>query len=454
MAKRETLSLDELLERALVKAEDKPCNVPNNWLHFYFTSLIDIQGGTQPPKSQFVSSLQEGYVRLVQIRDFASYDYIVYIPAKDNLRYFEEKDILIARYGASLGRICTGLSGACNVALAKTIFPHQVFHTKFMYWLLNSEWFQNPLLSISRTAQAGFNKEDLSGFKMPLPPLSEQQRIVDLIELLFEKLDRAKELVQNVLDSFEERKLAILHKAFTGDLTAKWRKENGLYHDEEWKIVELEKVAIAIDPHPSHRTPASYESGIPYIGIAECNYRTLEIDFLNARKVSPNVLDEHISRYNISDGDFIIGKIGTIGKPFEIPTSRNYVLSANVILIQAKKEHIIPKYMFYMFQSSHIETQLLEGLKATTQAAFGIKKVRKIKLNYCSIKEQEEIVRILDNLLENEQRAKKLCDVIDNIVHMKKSILARAFRGELSTNNPNEESSLELLKEVLRERVG
>ncbi|AFV02236.1 hypothetical protein UNSWDHB_1096 [Dehalobacter sp. UNSWDHB] len=63
--------------------------------------------------------------------------------------------------------------------------------------------------------------------------------------------------------------------------------------------------------------------------------------------------------------------------------------------------------------------------------------------------EQREIVRSLDTLLGNEQKAKKLCDVIGNIDIMKHSILARAFRGELSTNNSDEESALELLKEVL-----
>lgn len=106
-----------------------------------------------------------------------------------------------------------------------------------------------------------------------------------------------------------------------------------------------------------------------------------------------------------------------------------------------------------MFQSSQIEIQLLEGLKATTRAAFGIKKVGKIEINYCSIEEQKEIVRILDSVFENEQKAKELCDVMKYIDLMKKSILARAFRGELNANNPDEESALELLKEILRERV-
>ena len=160
--KKESLTPEERLQAALVPESEQPYKVPENWICFRFTSLIDIEGGTQPPKSQFIDECREGYIRLVQIRDFASDKYIVFVPDTDKLRHFNEEDILIARYGASLGRICTGMSGAYNVALAKTIFSSKVLNRKYVYWMLQSESFQAPLLGISRTAQAGFNKEDLS----------------------------------------------------------------------------------------------------------------------------------------------------------------------------------------------------------------------------------------------------------------------------------------------------
>ena len=84
--KKEELTLEEKLERALVPVEEQPYEVPENWCFFRFTSLIDIEGGTQPPKSQFVEEPMDGYVRLVQIRDFASDKYVVYVPDTKNLR--------------------------------------------------------------------------------------------------------------------------------------------------------------------------------------------------------------------------------------------------------------------------------------------------------------------------------------------------------------------------------
>ena len=123
MAKKQTVP-------ALVPVEEQPYPVPENWVYFYFTNLIDISGGTQPPKKLFTDKESPGYARLVQLRDFSSDKYKVYIPDTPNLRHFNETDILIARYGASLGKICSGLAGVYNVAL-------QRFHFRKIFYIEN-----------------------------------------------------------------------------------------------------------------------------------------------------------------------------------------------------------------------------------------------------------------------------------------------------------------------------
>lgn len=84
-------------------------------------------------------------------------------------------------------------------------------------------------------------KDDIENYPFPLPPLSEQQRIVERIEELFAKLDEAKERLQEAADSFAVRKAAILHKAFTGELTKQWRRKNGV-SDESWEEKKLGEV--------------------------------------------------------------------------------------------------------------------------------------------------------------------------------------------------------------------
>lgn len=491
--KNENLSLEELLEQAIVKDEDRPYEVPGNWICFYFTSLIDIQGGTQPPKSQFTSEEKEGFVRLVQIRDFASDDYKVYIPAKNNLRYFSEEDILIARYGASIGRICTGLSGACNVALAKTTFSKRIFHNRFMYWLLNSEYFQNPLQFISRTAQAGFNKEDLGEIPMILPPLPEQQRIVDVIETLFEKLDHAKELAQNALDSFENRNSAILHKAFTGELTAKWREENGakiskdylcIIKDQRLKFArglkEINEITEIFDsfnilensmPNGWLRLPTmmfcdkitcgktpsdklSISGEIPFLKVY--NIVDDKIDF----KYKPQFIDMEthngkLQSSRLLPNDVVMNIVGPPLRKIAIIPNDFEEWNMNQAIVRFRPvEYVSSKYLYYcLLYKETLEGVISETKGVVGQANISVSQSRNLRIPIPCKSEQKEIVRILDNILETEQKAKELYDIIEKIDLMKKAILARAFRGELGTNNPEEESALKLLKEVLKEKL-
>ena len=95
---------------------------PNEFPEAFFTDYLDISGGTQPPKSQFIHEPKDGYIRFLQIRDFASENTPTYIPDLKKNKICEEKDIVLGRYGASVGKILTGKAGAYNVACAKIIF--------------------------------------------------------------------------------------------------------------------------------------------------------------------------------------------------------------------------------------------------------------------------------------------------------------------------------------------
>jgi len=163
-------------------------------------------------------------------------------------------------------------------------------------------------------------------------------------------------------------------------------------------------------------------------------------------------------KHELKEGDVLITRAGPrirVGVCCLVKQVRpRLLLCDKAYRFRAKEKLVIPEYIVFVLNTSDIldtinvmKTGISDsGVNLTLDGFLAI------KLNIPSIVEQKEIVNILDNLLKNEQKAKELCDVIDNIDLMKKSILARAFRGELSTNNPNEESALELLKEIFRER--
>ena len=162
--------------------DDKiPFEIPSTWCWVRHNQLFEITGGSQPPKSQFVDNPKSGYIRLYQIRDYGSNPTPVYIPKEKANKITKEGDILLARYGGSLGKVFWAKDGAYNVAMAKVIplFDSEFVNKQYLYLFYQSSIYQYLVKDHSRSAQAGFNKDDLTDLFFPLPPLEEQSRIVE-----------------------------------------------------------------------------------------------------------------------------------------------------------------------------------------------------------------------------------------------------------------------------------
>jgi type I restriction enzyme S subunit len=185
---------------------------PKEWEIINFGEICNFKGGTQPPRSTFISSFKPGYVRLLQIRDFQNDKNITYISSNYNLRLVNEDDVLIARYGASVGKIFTGKKGAINVALMK-IIPNEKFLLKnFIYFYLQTTRIQIYLKNLGgRSAQAGFNKGELNIIKIPLPPLPEQRAIAHVLRTVQE----AREKTEAVIEAAKALKKSMMQYLFT-----------------------------------------------------------------------------------------------------------------------------------------------------------------------------------------------------------------------------------------------
>ena len=190
----------ELLKRINPKAEitcdnphyqNLPFSLPNSWIWCCHNQIFDISGGSQPPKSQFSIRPKSGYIRLYQIRDYGENPVPVYIPIESATKRTAKGDILLARYGGSLGKVFIAEDGAYNVAMAKVIIKSKgLIFKDYAYYYYLSNLYQRKLTEISRTAQAGFNAGDFEDLFFPLPPYNEQKRIVDAINKAFTTLDR------------------------------------------------------------------------------------------------------------------------------------------------------------------------------------------------------------------------------------------------------------------------
>jgi type I restriction enzyme S subunit len=173
-----------------------------------------------------------------------------------------------------------------------------------------------------------------------------------------------------------------------------------------WTWCKGEIVADYIDPQPSHRTPPVSSNGVPYIAMSDIKADG-KLDFHSARKVSFEILKEHQERYELKSGDFIFGKIGTIGKPVLLPQPFNYTLSANLILIQPKRGIILDKYLFFFLSSPIAEKELKDKKSTTSYPVFGMGKARNMLIPLPPLAEQERIVAKLEKLM-------KFCDELDS----------------------------------------
>lgn len=293
------------------------------------------------------------------------------------------------------------------------------------------------------TTVPAIRKTDLEKISFPLAPLAEQQRIVDRIESLFTKLDEAKEKAQAVVDSFETRKAAILHKAFTGELTAKWREEHGVSIDN-WKTTRFDSVAAI---RSNLVDPAEYQS-FPHIAPDNIEKKTgvlLEYHTIAEDGVTSG-------KHRFYSGQILYSKI----RPYlskAVVVDFDGLCSADMYPIEAYQN---ARCLWYYMLSDEF---LLQASTAGSRSV--LPKINQKELSALTVhlptndREQEEIARILDELFDKEQQTKEAAEVVlDQIDLMKKSILARAFRGELGTNDPSEESAVELLRQVIEQEDG
>ena len=241
--KKENLTLEERLQAALVPDWEQPYKVPENWCWTYLGIVSDIVTGGTPSKKNpeyyggtfpfFKPSDLDSGRHVVQTSEYLSDE------GKSVSRIIPEQSTAVCCIGTIGKSGFLEVSGTTNQQINSAI---PKFNPLYLYYFCNTNFFVDELWKkASATTISIVNKSKMESCIFPLSPLPEQQRIVDRIEILFAKLDEAKQKAQDALDSFETRKAAILHKAFTGELTARWRKEHGVGM-ESWDKTILKNV--------------------------------------------------------------------------------------------------------------------------------------------------------------------------------------------------------------------
>lgn len=443
-AKKETaLTPEERLQAALVPDWEWPYKLPGNWCWTYLTKAAECLDNFRKPINATERAGRNGNVpyygatgQVGWIDDFLTDEDLVLL-GEDGAPFLDlikDKAYLI-----------TGKAWVNNHAhILRSLFGDT--GNRYLLHYLNSF---NYAGYVNGTTRLKLTRASMDTIPIPLPPLAEQQRIVDRIESLFAKLDEAKEKAQAVVDSFETRKAAILHKAFTGELTAKWRRTHGLSLDT-WKEVAADSLFEYVTS--GSRGWAKYydESGAVFIRMGNLDHGTIELDFSDIQHVKlPNKAEGQRSR--IRKNDILISitaDVGMVGlvrnDDFEAYINQHIALARPVMSESAE-------FIAWYLVSDIGLKQMQEKQRGATKVGLSLNDIRALQLKIPLIEEQNEILKVIKMWIGKEHQAKEAAEVVlDQIDLMKKSILARAFRGELGTNDPSEESAVELLKEIIR----
>jgi type I restriction enzyme S subunit len=322
---------------------------------------------------------------------------------------------------------------------------------------LNIEWFNQytnspAFYDLCERASAGIthrkylNETYFLNYEIQLPSIEEQLIQIDEIKKQKISFGKLTNKLTNQLSLVKQLRQAFLSEAMQGKLCqsepsegqetgqqlltrikaekAQLIKDKKLKKDKELPPIKTEEipfdipkdwvwargtdVAQYIDPQPSHRTPTVSKDGVPYIAMSDIR-KDGTLDFNSARKVSFGVLEEHKNRYKLVNGDFIFGKIGTIGKPVILPEPFEYTLSANVIVIQPNRNIIADRYLFYFLSSPIAEKNLIDKKSTTSYPVFGMGKARDMLIPLPPLSIQNQIVAKLDELM-------KTCDDLENSI--------------------------------------
>ena len=419
--------------------------------------------GVSYKKSDIYTNLNEKSIELLRANNIKDsnlvLDDIVYVDKSKvkKEQILKKGDILICASSGSKHLVGKSVLIKENTnftfgAFCKVIRTEKI-SSRFLEYFFQSQEYRNLINQVvSGTNINNIKNEHIDNIMIPLPPINEQQRIVNRIESLFVKLNRAKELIENTLAQFEQNKMAILHKAFTGELTAKWRKENNidLSSWENGILMDFCKI------NPKKINTKEFDddmivSFIPMPCVSDIWGKIVKKELRKLGEVKKGYT-------NFCEGDVLFAKITPCmenGKSAIVDKLENDIGfgSTEFYVLRCDENKLNNKYLHYFVRQKTFRDEA----KGEMTGAVGQQRVPKTflenyKMKVPTIEEQQEIVNILDKLLAKYNKIKNLEQQLEKIELLKKAILAKAFRGELGTNNPDEESAENLLKEILAEK--
>ena len=441
--KKEAIStFNQRLDQVLVNAEEEPYVIPENWCWVRQKLVCAFSDGEKR------NNLQGPYFEVRYLRGTKEKKLV------NSGKYVKKGTMVILVDGENSGEIFTVPENGYMGSTFKVLNISSNISNDYLLFFITSK---KDLYKNNKKGSAipHLNKELFFSMPFPLPPVLEQERIVKRIRSLFSKLDEAMEKTQDVLDSFEIRKAIILQKAFNGQLTAEWRRAHGIKL-EDWRIKTLIEVATLQTGVMKGKNYTGETVHLPYLRVANVQDGFLDLEEIKEIEIEVS----KVSRYLLKKGDVLFTEGGDFDKlgrgtvwEDQIP---NCLHQNHVFVVRPDEGILNPYFLSYQAGSKYGKAYFLKCSKQTTNlASINSTQLKEFPVKIPSMPEQIEIVALINDLIKIEKQAKKAVErVLERIDLLKKTVLLRAFRGELGTNDPSEESVHSLMIKILSEESG
>jgi len=340
-----------------------------------------------------------------------------------------------------------------HIALAR---PRPSVNPQYVAWYFASEANgKKALRDLGRGGtKVGLGLNDIREAAIPLAPLPEQQRIADKLDTVLARVDAVNARLARVAPLLKRFRQSVLAAATSGLLTANMSiASNALGHEADepvppkWKLARLSAISDVIDPNPKHRNPIYQDDGELFLSttnFAESGGWNLEA----TKRVSKATVLEQQARCKFTRHSLVFSRKGTIGKVRMVPLVESFALLDSLVVINAK-EGLSPGYLLLALQSPIVQEQVVRLTRGVALKQVSVGVVRSLEIPLPEMDEQTEIVRRVELLFGFADRLEARLQAAQTAsARLTPSLLAKAFRGELVPQDPNDEPASELLKRL------
>ena len=375
-------------------------------------------------------------------------------------RFLQKGDILWNSTGTgTIGRatIYQGLPGYEKAVVDShvTIVRAKNYNQKLLHYWIMSPLIQSKIdrMHAGSTNQVELSKSEILKTALPLPPLNEQKRIVAKIEALQARSQSVKEELEAIRPLLDQFRQSVLAAAFRGDLTADWREKNGKI---TWEKTTLEKV---IEGKPKNGySPKAVDYSTPV--------KTLSLSATTSGKFKP----EHFKYINkdieedsylwLKPGDILIQRSNSLEY---VGTSaiytgkiKDFIYPDLMMKVQVIEEIASPEFINYVISAPNTKEYFKENATGTAgnMPKINQKTVMNVPVDLPPLEEQQEIICRIESLFKIADTIEKQYQQAEaDLETLNQSILAKAFRGELVPQDPNDEPASVLLERIREERA-